>query len=513
MSLATLFFVLASSTASAGTYDADFSAAAAEYQVPETVLMALAYEASRFDPDAASAWGGYGMFDFREDDESFGPGIERVATLIGESPDDIRQDPVLQIRGAAALLAWHASQLGSTSAPAATDVEAWADAIRAFSGREEPELQTMFVTYIYEVMERGFIEDGAMLLPISVDHSRVEAVIPPFPTGDYYGNSQFVNASSSNYSDYSRGPSDISYVVIHTVQGSYSGCISWFQNSSAQVSAHYVVRSSDGAVTQMVWEQDVAWHAGNWSYNLASVGIEHEGYVEDPGTWYTTAMYTGSAALTADIVSRNGISLDRSHIIGHVEVPGATHTDPGSGWDWSYYMSLVEGGGGTSYNAELIGKVADTDIYNGAILVGATVVLNETGETSITDDRGYYHLYNLGTGTYTVTASYNGYDNGSCTKTVESSSGQWWCSVALQPSSGGPVDTGGGGGDDTGQPVDTGDPNTDDSGQDNPPGLTPGARPGGLARLSDMSGRCSTGAGSASGLAALLALSVLIRRR
>jgi hypothetical protein len=33
--------------------------------------------------------------------------------------------------------------------------------------------------------------------------------------------------------------------------------------------------------------------------------------------------------------------MDRSHIIGHNEVPGATHTDPGSCWNWTYYMQLV----------------------------------------------------------------------------------------------------------------------------------------------------------------------------
>lgn len=33
------------------------------------------------------------------------------------------------------------------------------------------------------------------------------------------------------------------------------------------------------------------------------------------------------------------VTWDRSHIVGHKEVPGATHTDPGYYWNWSYYMS------------------------------------------------------------------------------------------------------------------------------------------------------------------------------
>jgi len=30
---------------------------------------------------------------------------------------------------------------------------------------------------------------------------------------------------------------------------------------------------------------------------------------------------------------------NRTRIRGHSEVPGATHTDPGSHWNWTYYMS------------------------------------------------------------------------------------------------------------------------------------------------------------------------------
>ena len=53
----------------------------------------------------------------------------------------------------------------------------------------------------------------------------------------------------------------VSAVVIHYTEGSYAGCISWFKNCDAQVSAHYVIRSVDGQITQMVREADKAWHA------------------------------------------------------------------------------------------------------------------------------------------------------------------------------------------------------------------------------------------------------------
>ncbi|GAB3282962.1 N-acetylmuramoyl-L-alanine amidase [Parasphingorhabdus pacifica] len=156
-----------------------------------------------------------------------------------------------------------------------------------------------------------------------------------------YPDANWVPAHTSNFTGADRpGTNTIDKVVIHVTQGSYDGSLAWFQNPDAQVSAHYTVRSSDGQVAQSVRENDIAWHAGNWTYNQTSVGIEHEGWVDEP-EWFTDEMYESSAQLTADIANRYDIPLDRDHIIGHNEVPGATHTDPGSNWDWDEYMSLV----------------------------------------------------------------------------------------------------------------------------------------------------------------------------
>ncbi len=145
---------------------------------------------------------------------------------------------------------------------------------------------------------------------------------------------------------------NIDMVVIHTAQGSYSGTISWFKNCASNASAHYVV-SKTGAITAMVRDEDVAWHAGHWTTNTRSIGIEHEGYVTDPNA-YTDAMYSASARLTRWLADRYAIPIDRSHVIGHNEVPGCSsgsgggascHTDPGPYWDWSRYMSLVRNNG------------------------------------------------------------------------------------------------------------------------------------------------------------------------
>ncbi|WP_420037357.1 N-acetylmuramoyl-L-alanine amidase [Streptomyces sp. cg28] len=156
-----------------------------------------------------------------------------------------------------------------------------------------------------------------------------------------YPAAQSVPASTSNYTASSRPSSyPIDYVIIHVTQETWTDALAIFKNSAKQVSAHYVVRSADGHIAQCVREKNIAWHAGNWDYNTRSIGIEHEGWVDQP-EYFTDALYEQSAALTASVCARYGIPADREHIIGHVEVPGATHTDPGPYWDWTRYIRLV----------------------------------------------------------------------------------------------------------------------------------------------------------------------------
>ncbi len=143
-------------------------------------------------------------------------------------------------------------------------------------------------------------------------------------------------ANPANYAPGRKG--EISQVVIHVTQGSYDSTINWFKNPEAEVSAHYVVRSADGEVTQMVDDGDTAWHAGNG--NPTAIGIEHKGFVDDP-SYFTEEMYRSSAALTRSLADKYGIPKDREHIVGHVEVPGNDHTDPGPNWDWDKYMRYV----------------------------------------------------------------------------------------------------------------------------------------------------------------------------
>ncbi|MEU9604624.1 N-acetylmuramoyl-L-alanine amidase [Streptomyces sp. NPDC048057] len=155
-----------------------------------------------------------------------------------------------------------------------------------------------------------------------------------------HAGAEWTAASRSNWRLADR-PDDyrIDRVIIHVVQGSFPTALRVFKDPGHGAATHYVVRK-DGHVAQMIRELDVAFHAGNRSFNERSVGIEHEGFVDRPQD-FTDAMYEGSARLTAGICARYEIPVDREHVMGHVEVPGTDHTDPGPHWDWDRYMKLV----------------------------------------------------------------------------------------------------------------------------------------------------------------------------
>lgn len=150
-------------------------------------------------------------------------------------------------------------------------------------------------------------------------------------------------------------------IIIHTTEGTFNGTIAWFQQGSppraVATASHYVV-ARDGAICQMVGDDKKCYHAGG--YNSCSIGIEHEARttmweirkdsygrirpVPFPINDFTLPLLQSSVLVTVAMCKKFGIPADRAHIIGHNEVPGATHTDPGILWPWELYMKLVRQG-------------------------------------------------------------------------------------------------------------------------------------------------------------------------
>lgn len=374
---------------------AAFFAAYNQYPaLPAGLLESMAYSATRFtnvipdEDDLHHGPGYYGLFGLVENGHGyFNENLNFVLNLSGITKQQFLQDESTQIMAVAKAINYLRTQknIGFQA-----NIESYNTLLKNFS--DIPTNNNVINLYaqdvwVYEVMRNiqdGYNHNRLLKQPQSINWMQLfpqstydilrsphviiinqgtnkqitngsNVYVPPTTQSTDYPPALWVAANSSNYS--SRNGTSISAVTIHTVQGTYASCISWFQNPAASVSAHYVVRSSDGQVTQMVLESNKAWHVG--SENPYTVGIEHEGYAESGNTWYTNAMYQASAALVSDICLSHGINRTTCYngpatsglqllssaykIKGHQHYPNQTHTDPGPYWNWSNYYNLING--------------------------------------------------------------------------------------------------------------------------------------------------------------------------
>ncbi|MFG2627426.1 peptidoglycan-binding protein [Streptomyces sp. NPDC048473] len=326
-----------------------FARAAAKFDVPRDLLAAVGYGETRLDGHSGrpSQANGYGVMHLVSNPTN--PMLERAAALTGEPLADLRTDTAANILGGAAVLRSYADKLGLDDRER-NDVNAWYPAVARYSG-STGSAAALYADTVYTFLAHGLYATAPGGEQISVTARPVSPQKGSLDTADVltqspdYPSALWVPAHANNFT--AGRSAKIDKVIIHVTQGSYAGSISWFQNPTAEVSAHYVVRSSDGQITQMVRDSDTAYHAR--SANASALGIEHEGFIDDP-SWFTDTMYRSSAALTKYLCERYGIPKDRAHIIGHSEAPGNDHTDPGPYWDWNRYMQLVGGdtGGDTS---------------------------------------------------------------------------------------------------------------------------------------------------------------------
>lgn len=155
---------------------------------------------------------------------------------------------------------------------------------------------------------------------------------------------QWRPASASNYAA-GRAGSPVRYVVLHTVEGSALSAVNWYSSPGAPRSMHYVI-AFDGTIFQCVSDRDTARHSNNGAYDRESIGIELEGWMNRDA--WTNAQYRSLAALTRWICATYGVRRDRDRLIGHSQVPGASFSDPGPFFNWSYFIQLVADGSRTS---------------------------------------------------------------------------------------------------------------------------------------------------------------------
>lgn len=378
-------------TADPTTLQRAFTVAAQEFGVPPRVLLAVSYNLSRWEDHngAPSTTGGVGPMhlvdvdavlqnDWRGDGRSRAvlaaglaaqqPTLQAAAKLINQPADALRHDWQQNIRGGAALLAQYAR---ATNGSVSTNDADWYGAMVRYGGDPASQTAHLFADDIFATLQAGASRttisgQTVTLAPGKVEPNRATAraavaqpaaaVDCPIDLGCLSAPAAYKQTDPNdpeqygNYSlaDRERDGVDIRYMVIHDTETPYYDTIRYFQNPTAQASANYVLRSSDGQITQMVDNRDVPWTAGNWYINAHSINFEHEGYAITGASWYSDRMYRTSARLARYLADKYRIPLDRGHFIGHDDVPGITpsaqtnmHWDPGPFWDWQYYMQLV----------------------------------------------------------------------------------------------------------------------------------------------------------------------------
>ncbi|MFD8976708.1 N-acetylmuramoyl-L-alanine amidase [Streptomyces sp. NPDC059593] len=393
-----------------------FANAAREFDVPQSVLMAVSYRQTRWEshdgqPSTTGAYNVMGLTKVDPEDiaddasedllhhlvngtgdpsidkkidkkKSLAPvpqatvdtddpklhTLDKAAELIDGSTDAVQNDTAASIRAGAALLADYQKQAG---AELSDDPGAWYPAVARYSQSEDRKGADQFAKRVFESIKTGEAEitsDGEQIVlpadptvepvkpanvPLAATSTATTATTPECPTGlaCAFDPAAYVQ-DKGNYNIASRVPNgtggfDIRQIVIHDVEGTHDGAVSVFKNPEKWASAHYIVRA-DGRVTQMVETKNEAFHAGNKTVNMHSVGVEHEGYaIKGDAGWYTEPEYESSAALVKYLAAKFSIPLDREHIIGHDEVPSVLdskvqdHWDAGPFWDWNHFMKLL----------------------------------------------------------------------------------------------------------------------------------------------------------------------------
>ncbi|GAA2702321.1 N-acetylmuramoyl-L-alanine amidase [Micromonospora olivasterospora] len=373
-----------------------YAAAAAEYGVPESVLLGVSYLESRWDTHAGhpSTSGGFGPMhltdaervasneaasahvdegeDPRGDDSrplvvpESGPAepapalpglhtLETAAELTGASEEALIADAATNIRGGAALLASYQEELNSPVG-ADSDPASWYGAVARYSGADTEDAAAAFAAEVYDQISLGAsrtTDDGHRVTlaarAVDPDESAVNRLglrraerpdglecpvgLPCEWIPAPYAKTGPAAGSYGNH-DLANRPADqkIEYIIIHDTEGYFTPSVNLVKRAD-YLGWHYTLRSVDGYIAQHIKAKDVGWHAGNWYVNAKSIGLEHEGFAGH-GTWYTEAMYRTSAKLVRHLAHKFQIPLDRQHILGHDNVPGTVaSTVAGMHWD------------------------------------------------------------------------------------------------------------------------------------------------------------------------------------
>lgn len=165
---------------------------------------------------------------------------------------------------------------------------------------------------------------------------------------------------------FTKGPrtEPITQIVIHTMESqekpdTAERVAKWFAGpTSPKSSIHWCV--DNNSEVQCLLDRDIAWHAGNYTVNARSLGIELAGTAKQTGEqWhdkYSQAELKRAAKIVAawchkyDIpvrhLSEAQVKKNIKGICGHIDITRAMdvaggHTDPGENFPWIDFLQMV----------------------------------------------------------------------------------------------------------------------------------------------------------------------------
>jgi hypothetical protein len=213
---------------------------------------------------------------------------------------------------------------------------------------------------------------------------------------------KWIGAHPNNF-QVGRGGRRIDLLVLHWAVARMPAVDATFNDGNRIASATYMV--DEDQVHQYVNEADTSFANSNYEYNQRSVTIEHAGgyLVNNQRVKPSPTTHETSALLVSQIAGRYGIPLDRAHVLGHQQVPGASTACPGTlDIDWIVNRAKQLQGGGDDVNIYEIYQKYFEVVYPGksieqrdawakekaASQIDPKVIFQEVRE----GDRGDFHL-------------------------------------------------------------------------------------------------------------------------
>ena len=162
-----------------------------------------------------------------------------------------------------------------------------------------------------------------------------------------------------------------SLIVLHyTAMQSAQAALARLCDPAAEVSAHYLI-ANDGQVTQMVPEDQRAWHAGagEWQgqadVHSRSIGIELDNTGHHP---FGEPQMAALESLLGAVMQRWAIPPEG--VIGHSDMAPGRKSDPGPRFDWARLARLGLAGGASGAPAPA--TVTEADFRQAAAAAGFT---------------------------------------------------------------------------------------------------------------------------------------------